>query len=340
MIRKLATIRKIDRIEPIEGADIIEAVTVGGWTCVCKKGEFSVGDEGLYFEVDSFLPVKEPFLFLEKSCLRTMDGEKGLRLKTIKLRGQLSQGLLLPLNMFPDLDFSDKEKDFAEDMGVIKWEAPIPACLGGDVEGMFPGNLMPKTDQERIQNLSKWFDKYKEIKFEETEKLDGSSCTIYWDGEKFGVCSRRLDLTESDVNSFWIVANKYNLKDKMKDLTPMAIQGELVGEGIQKNPLKLKGQDIYVFDIYNIDEKRYLTSEERIGVCKEFGLKHVPIINYSYPLKEKDIKSILEYVKGESKLTLGVKREGIVFKSCELVNGQTISFKCINNDYLLKQKDL
>jgi RNA ligase (TIGR02306 family) len=141
-----------------------------------------------------------------------MNGEKGLRLKTIRLRGQLSQGLLLPLNMFPDVNFVDKDKDYSEDIGVIKWEQPIPACLGGDVEGMFPTSLMPKTDQERIQNLSKWFDKYKDIIFEETEKLDGSSCTIYWNEDKFGVCSRNLDLTESESNSFWKIAHKYSLK--------------------------------------------------------------------------------------------------------------------------------
>lgn len=339
MTRKLVTIRKVEEINPIGGADQIECVTIGGWQCVTKKGEFKVNDEGLYFEVDSFLPVKEPFLFLEKSCLKTMGGEKGLRLKTIRLRGQLSQGLLLPLSMFPNIDFSDKEKDYSKDIGVTKWEQPIPACLGGDIEGFFPTSLIPKTDQERIQNLSNWFEKYKNLEFEETEKLDGSSCTIYWDGEKFGVCSRNLELTESEHNSFWQIAKKYNLKEKMKELMPVAIQGELVGPGIQKNPLKLKEIDLYVFDIYAINEKRYLISNERIIMCRELGLKNVPLLNNHYPLRELNKISILEHVKGKS--TFGnFNREGSVFKSIELVNGQTISFKCINNNYLLKQKDL
>lgn len=338
MTRKLVTIRKVEEINPIEGADAIECAVVGGWTVVVKKGEFKVGDEGLFFEIDSFLPVKEPFLFLEKNCLKTMDGEKGLRLKTIRLRGQLSQGLLLPLNMFPEVDFSDKEKDYSEDIGVTKWEQPIPACLGGDVEGFFPTNLMPKTDQERIQNLSKWFEKYKDIEFEETEKLDGSSCTIYWDGEQFGVCSRNLDLTESESNSFWQIVHKYNLKEYMGKMAPIAIQGELVGPGIQKNPLKLKEIEFYVFDIYMINERCYLTSSERISVSKLIGLKHVPIIGNFCPLKT-SMKGIIEYVKGKS--TFGdFNREGSVFKSTKLVNGQTISFKGINNDYLLKEKDL
>lgn len=337
MTRKLVTIRKVDQISPIEGADVIELAHLGGWQCVVKKGEFKENDDGLFFEIDSFIPIVEPFLFLEKSCRKRMGDKIGLRLKTIKLRGELSQGLLLPLSYFPDIDFTDTDKDYADELSVEKYEPEIPAQLSGIIEGMFPTNLCPKTDQERIQNLSKYFYQYKNITFEESEKLDGSSMTVYRDGEKSGVCSRNWEIKCKDGNTLWEMEKKYDIIEKLKEYTPHAIQGELMGPGIQKNTLKLKKHDFFVYDIYNIDERRYLTSEERLGMCKELGLKSVPILKKSsYTLNEMSMQELLEYSKGNSTICTTAIREGLVFKSNELINGNTISFKAINNDFLLK----
>ncbi len=152
--RKMATIRKIDEIRPIEGADAIEAAVVGGWVVVIKKGEFKAGDLAVYLEIDSWVPhVVAPFLSKGQEP-REYNGVKGERLRTVKLRGQVSQGLLLPLSILPrSLGFEfATDKTVGEDvslwLGIQKWEAPIPASLSGDVEGVFP-TVVPKTDQER-----------------------------------------------------------------------------------------------------------------------------------------------------------------------------------------------
>jgi RNA ligase (TIGR02306 family) len=338
MERKLVTIRKIKEINPIKDADQIEVVTVDGWKVVTKKGEFKVGDECLFFEIDSFLPEVQQFEFIRNGNTfkrMTVEGMEytGFRLRTVKLRGQISQGLVLPLSLFPEVDFSDKTKDYSEDLGVMKWEAPIPAQLSGTVEGMFP-SYVRKTDQERIQNLPEYFEKYKDLEFELTEKLDGSSMTCFWDGEKFGVCSRNLELKDTEGNTLWTVAKRYNLDTRLQEIGKYAIQGELIGEGIQKNPLKIKGQDFYVFDIWSIDEQRYLTRGERTEIVNKLGLNEVPLIRNAKIFQEvKTMDEMLELAKGKS-ILCNTEREGIVFKSNELVDGNTISFKAINNDYL------
>ena len=100
-MRKLATIQKIKEILPIEGADAIELAIVNGWKVVVGKNvEHKEGDYVIYCEIDSFLPIKEEFEFLRKSSYKKMaDGTEGFRLRTIKLRGQVSQGLIIPINV-------------------------------------------------------------------------------------------------------------------------------------------------------------------------------------------------------------------------------------------------
>jgi len=171
MSRKLATVRKVLDIRPIEGADAIELAIIGGWQCVVKKGDFKVGDLGVYFEIDSFLPIEPKYEFLRKSSYRQLPtGEEGFRLRTVRLRGALSQGLLLPLGEFTDLPVDTY--DLTSFLKVTKYEPPMPACLAGDAAGSFPSDI-PKTDAERIQNLADYFEQYKEAEFEVTEKLDG-----------------------------------------------------------------------------------------------------------------------------------------------------------------------
>jgi RNA ligase (TIGR02306 family) len=208
------------------------------------------------------------------------------------------------------------------------------------------------------QNLKHYFEKYPDLEFEITEKLDGSSCTIYNkmnDPEvgvehDFGVCSRNLDLKEDGNNSFWKVANKYKLKEILHYLNlNLAIQGELIGESIQKNLYNLKGQELRVFDIYDIEKRRHLTSEERLEVLEKINnctcghdeaillgyeectpiLQHAPLLG-TLKLKDFTFESLLSFAEDKSKLS-DSQREGIVCKSKELINGQTISFKVISN---------
>ena len=331
--RAMATIRKIDSIDPIEGADAIEVATVGGWKVVVKKNEFKVGELAVYFEIDSWVP-NELAPFLTKGTEpREYNGVKGERLRTVKLRGQISQGLLLPLEptcknieslLFEDLDVSVP-------LNVQKWERPIPAQLAGQVRGNFPA-LVPKTDQERIQNLSKQFDKFMEDTWSVTEKLDGSSCTFYLDDEdQFHVCSRNLDLKEDENNSFWKTAKKYDIEGIMRrnSMKGMAIQGEMIGEGIQGNQYKVV-LDFYVYDMYNTRIGEYILPSQLKAACERLGLNHVPILAEGVTLVGSSIQTILSEAEGKSRLN-GSEREGIVFKS-ESVHDR--SFKVVSNRWL------
>lgn len=335
-MRKLVTIRKVLEIKDIEGADKIELAVIGGWQCVVSKGDFKIGDLALYFEIDSMLPLKEPFMFLKDRCYKKLpDGTEGLRLKTIRLKGKYSQGLLLPLDKFPELDFTDTKKDYSEELGVFKYEPPIPANMNGKVKGSFPTHLVPKTDQERIQNLPEYFTEYKDMPFEKSLKYDGSSMTIIHHSESerpLMVCSRNLELDLDDNSTFIQVFNNTGLKEKLPLLCRnIAIQGELVGEGIQKNPLGIKGHEFYVFDMYDIDKQEYLSCQERAKLTVELGLNHVTLIDTEdYPLRT----SMNEVLKDAEDALYGDRKgEGYVYKS--IVN-PSISFKAINNKYLLK----
>ena len=194
MERKLASIQIVKEIKPIPGADMIEVVRINNWDVVSKKGEYKVGDFCIYCEIDSFLPIREEFEFLRKTSYKKMsDGSEGFRLRTIRLRGQLSQGLILPIHILPLGELVSEGKDVTEMLNIVKYEPPIPAELAGKVKGLFP-SFIRKTDEERIQNLS---DKYEEIKnsgkdFYVTEKLDGTSATFYFKDGEFGILAAEL----------------------------------------------------------------------------------------------------------------------------------------------------
>jgi len=221
-------------------------------------------------------------------------------------------------------------------LSIKKYEAPIPAQLAGKVKGMFP-TFIKKTDQERIQNLAEYFDKYANTEFEVTEKLDGSSCTFYLNDGQFGVCSRNLDLLEGD-GTLWKMARALKVKEYLTGRN-LAVQGEMIGEGIQGNPYKLIGQAFYVFDIWDIDHQRHFTSQERIDFIKPSFMKDVPVLvnANSMPLKM-SLDQLLQAAEGESALNSLSIREGLVFKSLKRIDGQVVSFKVINNQYLLGEK--
>jgi RNA ligase (TIGR02306 family) len=340
-MRKLASIRKIDDIRPIAGADAIECAVVGGWTVVVKKNEFKVGELAVYFEIDSWIPVElAPFLCKGKEP-REFEGVKGERLKTIKLRGQLSQGLLLPLeptcaNIVSELF---EGLDVTEPLGIKKWEKAIPAQLAGQVRGNFP-SLIPKTDQERAQNLVKEIVSANEagMRFEITEKLEGSSMTVYRIHGEFGVCSRNLDLKRDENNTFWKVAIEEDIEAQMMSIDPywdFAIQGELVGPGIQGNIYGLSKPMFFVFDVYDIQAGRYLDPLARRDLIERMELNHVPVLAAHAELYDTlgitDIPQLLKFAEGKSVLKADQEREGIVFKQ---VNGG-MTFKAISNKYLL-----
>lgn len=344
MERKLATVRCIGQITPIPNADKIELVTVDGWNVVVAKDVgHKVGDLVIYCEIDSFLPIREEFEFLRKSSYKKMGDVEGFRLRTVKLRGQVSQGLILPISVLnpPNTNIyvtPFEGLDVTQLLQIQKFESPIPTELAGKVKGVFP-SFIPKTDEERIQNLTKEYEEWKyqsKHQFYVTEKLDGSSATFYVKDGEFGVCSRNLELLETEGNTFWKVARELDLKNKMKSLGKnISLQGELIGEGIQGNPYKLKGQTIRFFTGYDIDKR------ERIGfihftiMIMDMGLEYVPIVNPEFGFLLPDtIDEMLQYAEGKSALNPDTEREGVVVRSMD----GSISFKAISNKFLLNHE--
>ena len=347
-MRKLATIRKIDSIRPIPDADAIECAVVGGWTVVIKKGDFNAGDLAIYCEIDSWIPTElAPFLSKGQEP-REYNGVRGERLRTVRLRGQLSQGLLLPIATVENWIYIDDPRlqveegvDVSEYLGIVKYEAPVPAHLAGEVRGLFP-TFIPKTDQERVQNLSTEFAQWQAdgVNWEVTEKLDGSSMTVYVNAYDRGVCSRNLNLKDTEGNTLWQVAHRDQILTAIIESgRNIAIQGELIGNGIQGNPYKINGQSFYTFDIYDIDARRHFTPVERNEFCELYEILHVPVIAYNAEILDTlgivTIADMLKFAEGKSNLNAQTEREGVVFKAHSLDQ----SFKAISNRFLLKSKD-
>lgn len=354
-MRKLATVREISAIKPIEGADRIESAIIDGWQVVTRKGEFQPGDLGVYFEIDSFLPIEPEWSFLSESVRKDQLGNEGIRLRTRKFRGAISQGLLLPVEVIEKklkLDSTSAGMDLTEALNIRVWQAPIPACLSGQVKGGRP-NFVPKTDQERIQNLPEWFDLYKDVPMEVTEKLDGTSMSIYYYKGTYGVTSRNRDLTlDQTGNSYVDLAKQSNIFDALKEIKrDIVIQGELCGPGIQKNTLGLKIPRMFIYNIHDIKKGRDLSHLERIDLMMDLvdfdnvanHIGHVPIlgpgeeIDPQFTLADMSIEKLLQLAQCDSAIvTATTAAEGLVFKSLEPVDGDIISFKVINNDQLLK----
>lgn len=334
-IRKLATVRKVAEIKEIPLATEIEAVRVDGWWVVAKKGEYEVGQLAIYLEVDSFVPTEiAPFLTKVGHEPKEFEGIKGERLRTVKLRGQLSQGLLLPISSLPSVLQMEAEEgsDVTEALGVLKWERPISPQLYGQAKGNFP-SFLRKTDQERVQNIGRTLESYIDQTFEVTIKLDGSSCTIFVNEEKDGVCSRNLELKQNEDNAFWRIALDYDIHKKIRAYGKnIAVQGELIAPNIQSNYEKVTKPEFYVFDVFDIDKQEYMLPKERQEFCKLLDIPHVPIIDKAFTMVA-DVDKLLDMAEGNG-MNKGVKREGLVFKH----NSSSFSFKAISNSYLLKEK--
>lgn len=335
-MRQLATIQEIKNLEPIPEADAIERATVLGWQLVVKKGDFNIGDLCVYCEIDSLMPDRPEFEFLKP---------RGMRIKTVRLRGQVSQGIAFPLSILPpDYSYSIGT-DCTDVLGITKYDPPMPACLSGAAKGKFP-SFIPKTDETRVQVLQKVLDKYQGHPCYVTEKLDGSSATYYIKDGEFGVCSRNLDLLEDADNSFWKVARQLNIEEKLRSLkVNIAIQGELVGEGIQDNKLKLKGQTVYFFNAFDIDKFQYFEFEAFKNLIDTLELNVVPIIDQCACLSN-DIETLVAASMRKSLINGNIWAEGIVVRplkesidlllSNENFNNGRVTFKVINPEFLLK----
>jgi len=361
-MRKLVTVRKISAIESIDGADKIEKVVVDGWNVVAQKGVHEVGKNILFFEIDSFLPESDPrFESFMKFGTRTFDGVKGHKVKTVRLKGVYSQGIIMPLSEFPEITDPQEDVDYAEVVGVVKWEKLEVVGYNGDAKGTFPWFLR-KSDQERIQNLyGKLSQTNYNTKFVGTLKMDGSSLTAFYvEGEKyqdegFGYCSRNqqlklpeeanlighltkeLPLDISTSGKFFQGAYNSDLFRKCLQLhhkfgSYYAIQGELVGAGIQGNFEKFDTYQVFAYNIFDIEKQEYVDYNTFTQMAEAVDLQICPVVYEEQCILQESLEDILALANGT-----GLKaayREGIVWKQ---IDGR-LQFKSISNKYLEKQE--
>ena len=340
MARKLASVQYVHDVRPIEGADRIECVGVLGWQCVAKKGEFKVGDLCVYFEIDSFLPIEERFAFLGATCLKHNEllGD-GYRLRTQRFRGQLSQGLALPLAVLPAGDWKIGD-DVTELLGVRKWEVSQRATSGGTIIGTLPP-WVPKTDETRVQSEPGLIDEFNGVPYYITTKMDGTSVTMYRVDGRFGICGHNFELKDDGTCSFWKWAHEHEIEDRLvrAELDNVVLQGEFCAAGIQGNPLTLKCPEWYVFTVRDARREVRLGLGETIDVCQRVGLTMVPVEECGKNLPYRSVEALLERSRGTYEN--GRTKEGIVIRPQTPIYSQTIgaslSMKVVNNDYLVKK---
>lgn len=341
-MRKMAYIVKIDEVTTHPNADALDLCYINGWQVVAKRDDFRTGDLAVYCEIDSFLPTEiAPFLTKPGHFPKEYNGVSGEKLKTIRLRQELSQGLLLPCSVLPDGLEITPELDVSDILGIQKWEAPVDVKLRGDAAGSFP-SLIPKTDETRCQNLSqRVLEEYSHYTWEVTEKLEGTSATYFLDEHgEFYICSRNMRLKPSTDHTYGFIAEFARIEKFMRDkeLINYAIQGEIIGPGIQGNIYKLQKPKFMVYNVYDAKERCYLPAYNRDTLMPYINNEfcgHVPVLETSFKFGGDSIcKTLLEYAEGKSTL-YNTEREGVVFKCIENPN---LSFKAISNKYLLKEK--
>lgn len=316
-MEKLVYIGRIISVKPIENADRLEQLEVvcgkgGKWNAVSQKGNFKEGDLAEVYTQDSLLPSDNPrFSFMEKYHYR---------IKIQRLRGVPSEVLCLPLTVEGNVG-----DDITNQMGVLKYEKPLPLGIQGDIKDNFP-NFIKKTDELNFNRVPHLVQALYGQQYYSSIKYDGTSASFYKYQDNFGVCSRNYELKESDTNIFWHIARKYELEKNI--LEGYAVQGELCGPGINGNALKLKEPDLFLFNLFNIRERRYISikiAREMFDFCK-----WVPFKTYNMPFYMKTDDQLRCYA--ENNYDCGSPAEGVVIRPMEEqnVDGDRLSFKVIN----------
>lgn len=351
-MRKLATARKITNILPIKDADMIEEIVIDGWSVVAQKGIHCVGNTVLYFEIDSFLPESDSrFESFMKFGTQEFNGVRGHRVKTKRLRGVYSQGIIIPLSEFPEIVNPEYDTDYSEIVGVVKYERQEVTGYQGDAKGNFPWFLR-KSEQERIQNIYNKLSNsdVKEEYFVGTLKMDGSSITVFYiDGERydnqgFGACSRNQELKVdletplADQGKFLQGAINSDLFNKAKELHEVyggyyAIQGELVGAGIQGNFEKFEQYEVFAYNIFDIEAQDFVSYSVFEEMATTVGLQCVPVLFRDEQILLEPMSKILEMADGKG--LRAPYREGVVWKQ---TSGGNCQFKAISNKYLNKEE--
>lgn len=330
MERQLACIATIKSLTDAANSDNLSICCMEdkGWQVFVRKDEFKVGNNVIYIEIDSMLPASNPtFDFLTK-------GEKDYKLKTIRLRGNLSQGLIIPIPK----DIKINSDDIAGSLGIYKYEPPVKFTGGkrGETLRVFPCHIVPKTDQERIQNAMFLLPLLANKPVWLTTKMDGMSSTFLWLNDEFTCCSHNYAVKNDPPSQFTEVAKKYDLANKLPK--NLVLQGEVCGPNVQKNRMGDRELSLYVFDIYDVDQHKYLDFADVDSICNNLGIPIVPFEHIVMP----DVVTFdyLMHLATNKTYFNGKPAEGLVIRSEReewLFNLGRFSFKVISNEYLLKE---
>jgi RNA ligase (TIGR02306 family) len=325
---KLASIQTISEIRPIDGADRIEAATVLGYQTVIKKGEFRPGDLCVWHEPDTVVADKPEYEFLRK---------QGFRLKVSRFKGQVSQGLALPMNALPAADYT-LGQDVTEQTGIRKYEKPLSPNLIGVAKGAFP-SWIPKTDEPNLRSFPAGLEEFTGRECVITQKVDGTSATYYVRNGEFGVCTRNLELLEDANSMFWRIAQEHRVREALATLGgAFAIQGEVHGEGIQGNHLDVKGVSLRVFNLFDINAHAYASHVALEKFCTATGLQMVREVwrgEFRFTLPQLvELASAQDYAPGRP-------AEGIVIRPVQearsrILESGRLSSKVISERYALK----
>jgi RNA ligase (TIGR02306 family) len=284
----VATIETISEIKPHINADKLELATVCGFQTVVKKEEFKVGDKCVYIKSDSILKEHPEFEFLRSKNFR-------IRQNT-KFRGEVSSGIAFPVFLLERFNHPSgmnnvigiiKETplldgyNVSDIIGASHYEKPIASHLVGLIKGNFPPYI-PKTDETRLQGVKFILEELKGKEVYITLKCDGTSSTFANNGVEIDVCSRNLSVKlDDDASIYNQIAKKYNLIEKLKAFNPYSrygIQGEICGGKIQGNPMALKEDKRFVFNVWNVDEQKYIGYYGMQDICDKLELEMVPLI--------------------------------------------------------------
>lgn len=326
---KLASIQQITELRPIPGADRIEAAAVLGYQTVVKKGEFQPGDLCVWHEPDTVVAERPEYEFLRK---------QNFRLKVARFKGQVSQGLALPVAMVSGAQGLALGTDVTEAIGIRKYEKPLPVQLAGVVKGPFPGWLI-KTDEPNLRSYPEALAEFTGRQCVITQKVDGSSGTFYLRAGVFGVCSRNLDLKEDAENTFWKLARQLKIEEALRTLGgDFALQGEAHGEGIQSNHLRLKGVTCAAFDLFDILEHQYLPQARMVEFCRANGL---PVVRTVWEGEFRFTLDELVALANAQEYAPGLPAEGIVIRPLEparslVLSTGRLSAKVVSETYGLK----
>ena len=329
--KNVATVQRIVNIRKHPNADTLSLGTVLGWQVVFnhEQNAYQDGDLLVYIEIDSVLPEKPEFEFLRN---------KHFRVRPIRLRGEPSNGLCMPLNILPEKENGyEVGEDVTEVIGATHYEKPVPAELAGQVLGRLPGFII-KTDEDNLRSYPEALPELYGREYYITRKDDGTSGTFYVVDSHFGVCSRNLELKDSETNTFWKMARQYEIEKHIRNFfggQKIAVQGEVVGPGINGNQLGLTQHELHLFAIQFIEERTYATFVQLETFCNETAIPMVTLIRMGDKFND-SIESLVKLANAQ-RYPNGKPAEGIVIRPQwplrSLVLNKEWSGKIINENY-------